>query len=714
MSYTRTKSMSSPTGLAPREGDVSDDLLVGDEQRVRGEDGGVKTERLACDRCRQRKIKCDRVRPCSQCKKSASQCTYKLSYQVKERKQRILVSDAYESRLEQISDKIDELSEMMKKLSHERSVIRDRNIDLAVPTGMRVSSRSSLPPIENQAARCDHPSGSGRPPSSSESQCIESTLFEHVVFAAKYIERTVESDPHSHISAEIRSVLDTLWSTIKEQKQQDDTVERLRPFANSPLSVRSFKDLPIPPMGRVFPCLRFAQDRSPNQLYWPFEFGSVGDFATYIVKVCSPGPATEAELIIVHYVLYWLFTECSNAAEEDGIKQDYEAQALTCRNSLEIVLSSLSIHIATNMDSVRAMYMATLYCLQRGKPFAAWTFISRAALMCQELGLNNSYIMTTEPPEERQPKLRLFWAVYVIEKAVSLRLGRPSTIRDHDITVPRLHLDRRMASLAHNRLPDWIDVANLYGRVYDNIYSPCALAQPGTVRGSRIMALASEFEAILAAREEFYKRPNTWSSHAVHPRPYALMIHANKATDYSTLACIYKARPSNESSTSVPHAKCLAAARASLNEAEACITMLANTGTSNRGSAIDTWISEVISLFSLMPFLILFGNVIETSAQPDLDHLQRYVGSLNLHSMAQSSRLLACSKQMRIFEALYDVAAKYVEAKSKTEQEETSSNQLADFDLDFAAYLDENNFHWLPEIPFASLPTMPMCNWDSS
>jgi hypothetical protein len=112
--------------------------------------------------------------------------------------------------------------------------------------------------------------------------------------------------------------------------------------------------------------------------------------------------------------------------------------------------------------------------------------------------------MATEPAEKVQRKLRLFWALYVIEKAVSLRLGRCSTIRDHDITVPRLLLDRKMSSLLYNRLPDWIDVANLYGRVYDNIYSPNALAQPVSFRESRARALAAELERIMAARVEFY------------------------------------------------------------------------------------------------------------------------------------------------------------------------------------------------------------------
>jgi len=64
------------------------------------------------------------------------------------------------------------------------------------------------------------------------------------------------------------------------------------------------------------------------------------------------------ELIIVHYVLYSLFTQLSIGADDETLGQDYNVQAATCRESLEIILSSLSFHIDTNIDSICALYMA--------------------------------------------------------------------------------------------------------------------------------------------------------------------------------------------------------------------------------------------------------------------------------------------------------------------------------------------------------------------
>lgn len=124
--------------------------------------------------------------------------------------------------------------------------------------------------------------------------------------------------------------------------------------------------------------------------------------------------------------------------------------------------------------------------------------------MCLDLGLHSSYSILTEQETAVQRKMCLFWAVYALEKSVALRLGRPSTIRDQDITIPRLALDRKMASLAYNQLPDWIDFASIYGRLYDSLYSLKALTKPVSVRMSRTSALASELERMIAARAAYY------------------------------------------------------------------------------------------------------------------------------------------------------------------------------------------------------------------
>lgn len=83
-----------------------------------------------------------------------------------------------------------------------------------------------------------------------------------------------------------------------------------------------------------------------------------GDFTLYLIKVCSPGPATNAELIIAFMGLYSLFAECAAVAASEASREDLYEQAQTCQNGLEAVLSNLSFHIPTTFDYALAMYLA--------------------------------------------------------------------------------------------------------------------------------------------------------------------------------------------------------------------------------------------------------------------------------------------------------------------------------------------------------------------
>lgn len=94
---------------------------------------------------------------------------------------------------------------------------------------------------------------------------------------------------------------------------------------------------------------------------------------------------------------------------------------------------------------------------------------------------------------------------------LSLRLGRTSTIRDEDITLPMPGPDQTTDTILSSILPSWIRLSTLQGRVYDEIYSSRALLQPEHIRTSRARALAKELKTIMNTEDEFevrsYRRP---------------------------------------------------------------------------------------------------------------------------------------------------------------------------------------------------------------
>jgi hypothetical protein len=209
---------------------------------------------------------------------------------------------------------------------------------------------------------------------------IESAFFTHVIYAARALETAVMSDPYLRAVDGITSALNALQSAVNDQEEQNQTLKRSLSLPKTLPSGLILRDLPIPPVDKIMTCLRITQgaapfqamllssknptaESSPTEIYWPFEFRSLGDFTQYVIRACTPGPISDMELIIVHYVLYSLFTQFSICADDETLKQDYDAQAATCRESLETLLSSLSFHIDTNIDSISALYMAVRFSI---------------------------------------------------------------------------------------------------------------------------------------------------------------------------------------------------------------------------------------------------------------------------------------------------------------------------------------------------------------
>ncbi|KAF7555941.1 hypothetical protein G7Z17_g1839 [Cylindrodendrum hubeiense] len=301
-----------------------------------GEDhGAYGTEKLACDRCRRRKIS--------------------LGQKLKEKRQRVLISSVYESRMEHISRKIDDLSEMMARLTYAH--LNGGNFNLSTSSRPPLHHQSSPAPIAT--ASTDIEGGNEKCHRSvTEQEVIETSVFDQTVSATKFFQAAVANDPHSHAASEMTSALDVLRDVIEAQRQYNDTHDRSNPFLKTLPPGSSIRDLPMPPVSTVMACLRMAQEHPRVKIFFLLDFSSIGDFNGYVIKAYSPGPITDAELIIVHSGLYWLLSECSDLVADDAIKRDYTAQAVVCRDSLETVLSNISFHVPMTICNVQAMYKA--------------------------------------------------------------------------------------------------------------------------------------------------------------------------------------------------------------------------------------------------------------------------------------------------------------------------------------------------------------------
>mgnify|MGYP000867911777 CR=1 FL=1 len=186
----------------------------------------------------------------------------------------------------------------------------------------------------------------------------ESSLFSHAVFASRFLQNAIDNTANTEVAHEMEAVLENLRAAVCFGKEPSDSLDKLYPHARTMPPGSSTRNLPLPPTDKVFVCLRMAKECTQVATLWLGDYIKPAQFTDYFIKVVSPGPATEADLIIVHCGLYWLFCECSKAVVDGGIKEDYDAQALLCEANLSTVLANLRFHQPTNIDLAYAMGMA--------------------------------------------------------------------------------------------------------------------------------------------------------------------------------------------------------------------------------------------------------------------------------------------------------------------------------------------------------------------
>ncbi|KAH8678294.1 fungal-specific transcription factor domain-containing protein [Xylariales sp. PMI_506] len=87
-------------------------------------------------------------------------------------------------------------------------------------------------------------------------------------------------------------------------------------------------------------------------------------------------------------------------------------------------------------DARTLIYLLLLaqQCLRVPKKMGAWTLVGLAMRLCIELGFHRRK-RTKSPSVKSEIEKRLFWSCYYLDRELSISLGRPPSISDHDIDV---------------------------------------------------------------------------------------------------------------------------------------------------------------------------------------------------------------------------------------------------------------------------------------
>lgn len=78
------------------------------------------------------------------------------------------------------------------------------------------------------------------------------------------------------------------------------------------------------------------------------------------------------------------------------------------------------------------LLLMALYCTRAPRDPGAWTYVGAAMRLCIELGLHRRQRRQQQTVEGEMNKRR-FWTTYFLDRDISIAIGRPPSLSDHDI-----------------------------------------------------------------------------------------------------------------------------------------------------------------------------------------------------------------------------------------------------------------------------------------
>ncbi|KAF5484864.1 putative transcriptional regulatory protein [Colletotrichum siamense] len=293
----------------------------------------------------------------------------------------------------------------------------------------------------------------------------------------------------------------------------------------------------------------------------------------------------------------------------------------------------------------------------------AWTYISTASRMSQAMGLHRIASQQDHSfDSETRQKSKLFWAMFILEKNLSLQLGRSSTLRDHDITVPlkAIKMGYQIGGSLGVLSPKWLRMSQIEGRVYDEIYSPEALHQCASTRNSRARSLIADLKETVNDTDSYESEFPQERRRILGNTIDDIFIQCDKISHLSLMCLIYRSICQND----VPFCEeCISTAREALEEHTRSMSLI---------DSRDTHLFDMTLLSStFVPFFAILCNAIWTVNTVDLELLGSLVSSLEA---GQDRDTFSANHLLKTFQPLYNAAFKYIEAKSHSASRAVSDN----------------------------------------
>ncbi|KAL0931453.1 fungal specific transcription factor [Colletotrichum truncatum] len=592
-------------------------------------------------------VGCDRQNPCARCTRLGVVCTYALGYKARP-KRAVKPGPSATAERGHLEAKIDDLSERLGKLF----VLLEDSSRGAYSSSSLSGGRESNSKSPWQI--CQPDGGDDLSPADEESQYTgDSSLAAHANFTTDVLESALQSNASHSGTDEVQSFIQTVRDTIR----RSGTSAIPSPGSSGSKLVPETHGHYLPPVQLTLECLRILKESPLISKFWIMCFDSVGQVTNQLLGLYTLQTiSTPPELVITYIGLHSLFLACARTLTCPERRARYLEEANSCQEIADVVLARLPLHLPTTVECVLAMTMAAEYCISQCKTVTAWTYVSVASRMSQALGLHRVACEKTESfSTEARQNSKLFWSLYIIEKNLSLQLGRSSTINDHDLTLPLrdVRLGYEWGSTLGILSSTWLQLAQIEGRVYEELYSPLALTLDQEERVARAATLLADVQRITDEGDQPNTRFMRERRKVLGGQLDDLLTRCDHVSHLSFVCLIHRSVTLGSTSFSE---ECISTAREALKQ---------YTETMSLEGTQDAFLFELCTHWSMLavtsaPFFVVLCNAVWTLQTEDLRLLGSFVKSLE---SAESEESPSATHLLGSFKPLHDAAVHYFELR---------------------------------------------------
>lgn len=172
------------------------------------------------------------------------------------------------------------------------------------------------------------------------------------------------------------------------------------------------------------------------------------------------------------------------------------------------------------------------------KPQLGLTLTSIAVKFCQTLGYNRLTLTDAENDPDRQRKILMFWQIYIYDRTTALRVGRPPSIPEYDVSTECLDQPTRFPDYEPGVIHlhrFWAHLSDVQGAISSKLYSPVGLRQSSEQRTRLVKALVVKLQSAWSHRKQVSAPIKCLRTDLTITRSMARSTNYSLALDQTTL-----------------------------------------------------------------------------------------------------------------------------------------------------------------------------------